>query len=301
MKHCRTWISRHRHDQKDITCLCLHMATILAFHLVMRQILIFSMVTLKIPNRLSMTSESLPYQVHNGVIVICCLILTCSLIHLIGAIRRPRAIRLIAISLVVSSCCLIANGMILRTILKSADPRVIANLSPETVIIDIDRRGWLTFEDMPLLQPSLNRIIESRLEECSSFPLIICADGRTRCRIVWELVNSLREIGATDISVANQWGLDYYNAPALREGSVPSDTPTNVVTSVSIHPHYFRLNGRRIGNRLMAGEMSEHVESRPGDWYRITVDANASHQGVTLLLKAFQEYGATNLVWELSR
>ncbi len=277
------------------------MAVILTFHLVMRQILIFSMVTLKIPNRLSMESESLPYQVHNGIIFICCLLLIGSLIHLIGAIRRPLAVKLIAISLVVSSCCLLTNGVILRTILKSADPRVIANLSPETMIVDIGKRGWLTFEGMPLPQPALNRIIGSRLEERSSFPLIICADGRARCGNVWELVNSLREIGATNILVANQWGLDYYDAPALREASVPPNTPTNSVTSVIVHPRYFRLNGRRIGHRLMAGEIGNHVESRTGDWYRITVDANASHQGVTLLLKAFQEYGATNLVWKLAR
>ncbi len=298
MRHCKTWISGHLEDQKDITCLCIFMAFLLAFHLVMRQMLIFSIVTLRMPFRLTTVNESLPYEVLNGFVLIACLSLVCSLVHLVGAIRRRRAITLIAASLVISSCCLIANGVILRSILKSVDPQVVANLDPQTVIIDVDRRGWISVNNHFIDQTTMNGILESRIMKGASTPLIICAERRTPFHIVWSVVEACHAAGATDISLAEQSGFDRFNVSAFKEKTISSNIEPNRVTTVLVHRGYFEIDGKRLTARDMSGFMSDHVKHQTKHWYNIRISDEAPYAAVTLLLHSFQDYGATNVIWE---
>jgi biopolymer transport protein ExbD len=301
MRHRRTWITRHREDQKNITCLCIHMAMLLSFHYAMRVLVIFSIVTLRESTRLSTVNENFPYEALNGVVFISCLMLACSLAHLAGAIKRRWAIKLIATSLVVASCCLIANSTILRSILKSNDPRVITNLDPQTVIIDVDRRGWVSHDNYLLDKSTMQKLLESRLRTRSSTPVIICADRRAFCRDVWSVVETCHESGATDISLARQYGFDRYNAPVLNETSIPSNIPTNMVTSVEVGRSCFVLNGKPSMRRDMTGVMSDYVKRRTENWYSIDVAGDALYENVLVLLHVFQDSGATNLVWETLR
>ncbi len=299
MRHSRTWISRHREDQKDITCLCIFMAVLISFHYAMRVLLIFAICTLKEPpTRLTLQNHNFPHEVVNGFILISCLILVCSILHLAGAMRRRLATKLIAISLVVSSCCLIANSTILRSILKPAYPESIPKLDPQTIIIDIDRRGWISIHNCSVSLTSVKRVLEAPLKWRSSTPVIICADRRTRCSNVWSVVESCHESGATNISVARQEGFDRYDAPIFSEQSLPSDIQTNLVSSVFVYRHAFVLNDRIVNGRDMARVIGDHVTQRTGHWYSVEVAGDAPYENVLVLLHAFQRYGATNLAWE---
>ena len=222
--------------------------------------------------------------------------LVCSLTHLVGAIRKRGAIKLIASSLVVSSCCLIANGTILRSILKSADPLVIANLDPKTIIIDVDRRGWISHNNYSINQTAIKQLLESRLKRHSSTPIIICADRRTKCSKVWRIVESCREVGATRVSLATlQSGFDRYSAPIFNEKSIPPDIQTNQFSSVLVYRCGFVLNDNIVPGRDMERVMNENIKQQTGHWYSIMV-ADAPYQYVQLLLQVFQDSGTTNLV-----
>lgn len=298
MRHCQTWISKYREDQKDITSLCLFMAFLLAFHLVMREFMVFSIVTLRIPFRLTTVNESMPYSVLNGFILIACLILACSLAHLAGAIGKRMAIKMISASLVISSCCLIANGMILRSILKSVDPLIIANLDPQTVIIDVDRRGWISLDNVYLNKSLMSKILERRFKQCSSTPIIICPERKSPCSKVWLMVDACHAAGATDISLAEESGFDRFKVPAFNDKTIPSDGEADTVTTVLVQRDYFELNGRREYLKEMNRVMSDYVKRQAGHWYNIKISDNAPYAAVTILLHAFQDYGATNVAWE---
>ncbi len=299
MRHCRTWISKHREDQKDITCLCLFMALLLVFHYVIRYVSLFVMCTLEEPPaRLTLENQNLPHEVINGFVLISCLFLVCSAVHLAGTIRRRLTIKLIALSLVVSSCCLIANSTTLRRILKSAAPESISILDPQTLIFDIDRRGWLSFHNFQMDLAMMNKVLEHRLKQRSSTPIIICPDRRTPFSAVWSVVGSCRAAGATDISLAEQTGFDRYPVPAFNGKTIPSDIETNRISTVLIGRDYFELNGRREKIRDMANIMNTQADHQTVHWYRIILSDDAPYVAVTILLNAFQDYDATNVVWE---
>jgi biopolymer transport protein ExbD len=299
MRHRRTWISRHREDQKDITCLFIYMVILFAFHYAMRLLTIFAICTLKEPpTRLTLQNHNFPYEVIDGFILISCLILVCSAFHLVGSLRRRLAIKLIAISLVVSSCCLIANSTILRSILKSSSTHSIPKLDPTTLIFDVDKRGWLSLHNCSLSLTTINRLLESRFERFPPAPIIICADKRSHYRNVRELVDSCHTVGAMNISLARQEGFDRYAAPIFNEKSIPSNIPTNMVTCVEVGRRGVVLNGTPVSRRDMASVMSDYVKQRTGHWYSMKVTEDATCEYVLILLHSFQTHDVTNLVWD---
>lgn len=276
------------------------MAYLVAFHYVMRLLFVFVMCTLKAPpDRLTLQNHNLPYDVINGFILISCLFLVCSAVHLSGVIRRRLTMKLIALSIVVASCCLVVNAITLRRILKYAAPESISILDPKTIIIDVDRRGWLSISNVQFNLATMNKILEFRLTQHPSNPIIICADRRAPFSTVLRIAESCQTAGATDVSLAKQIGFDRFTVPAFKDDTIPSDADT--VTTVLVQRDYVELNGRRLSFEEMDRVVNDYVKHQAGQWYDIKISDDAPYAYLTILLKAFQDYGATNVVWALSQ
>jgi len=73
---------------------------------------------------------------------------------------------------------------------------------PRTMIIEIDRRGWLSINNVQLNSNQLQNIIARRYGRFGTFPVMIRADRRTEHRHVRAVMDLCTEIGIWQIDFA---------------------------------------------------------------------------------------------------
>lgn len=73
---------------------------------------------------------------------------------------------------------------------------------PRTMVIEVDRRGWLSINNVQLTEAQLRNIIRGRFSRFGMFPVMIRADRRTEHRHVRRVMDLCTEIGIWRIDFA---------------------------------------------------------------------------------------------------
>ena len=77
-----------------------------------------------------------------------------------------------------------------------------AGEDPRTIVIEVDRRGWLSINNAQLNSEQLRNIISRRYNRFGRFPVMIRADRRTEHRHVRAVMDICTEIGLWQIDFA---------------------------------------------------------------------------------------------------
>jgi len=77
-----------------------------------------------------------------------------------------------------------------------------AGEDPRTMIVEVDRRGWLSINNVQLNRQQLSDIIARRYRRFGRFPVMIRADRRTEHRHVRAVMDVCTEIGIWQIDFA---------------------------------------------------------------------------------------------------
>ncbi len=73
---------------------------------------------------------------------------------------------------------------------------------PRTMVIEVDRRGWLSINNVQLTEGKLREIIRGRYRRFGTFPVMIRADRRTEHRDVRKVMDLCTETGIWRIDFA---------------------------------------------------------------------------------------------------
>jgi biopolymer transport protein ExbD len=73
---------------------------------------------------------------------------------------------------------------------------------PRTMIIEVDRRGWLSINNVQLSKQQLSNIIQGRFNKFGMFPVMIRADRRAEHRHVRGVMDICTAIGIWQIDFA---------------------------------------------------------------------------------------------------
>lgn len=73
---------------------------------------------------------------------------------------------------------------------------------PHTMIVEVDRRGWLSINNIQLSEGKLREIIHGRFRRRGTFPVLIRADLRTQHKDVRKVMDICTEIGIWRIDFA---------------------------------------------------------------------------------------------------
>ncbi len=73
---------------------------------------------------------------------------------------------------------------------------------PRTMVIEVDRRGWLSINNVQLNRTQLGNIIARRYNRFGTFPVMIRADHRAEHRHVRAVMDLCTEIGIWQIDFA---------------------------------------------------------------------------------------------------
>jgi len=79
---------------------------------------------------------------------------------------------------------------------------VIEKTDPRTVVVEIDRRGWLSSHNAKMDRETFRNIIRARYNRQGPFPVLIRADRRTRHQDVRAVMDICTEVGIWRISFA---------------------------------------------------------------------------------------------------
>jgi biopolymer transport protein ExbD len=79
---------------------------------------------------------------------------------------------------------------------------MIEKSDPRTVVIEIDRRGWLSSHNAKMDKDTFRRIIHARFNRQGAFPVLIRADRRTKHQDVKAVMDICTEIGIWRLSFA---------------------------------------------------------------------------------------------------
>jgi len=74
--------------------------------------------------------------------------------------------------------------------------------NPQTMIIEVDRRGWLSIGNVQLTDNKLREIIRSRYRRLGTFPVMIRADRLTQHKDVRKVMDMCTESGIWRIDFA---------------------------------------------------------------------------------------------------
>ena len=81
---------------------------------------------------------------------------------------------------------------------------------PRTMVIEIDRRGWISMHGAQLRKKNLQNLLKARARRFGEFPILIRADGRARHKDIK---------GVMDICTAS--GIWRINFLAIKEDKTP--------------------------------------------------------------------------------
>ncbi|MFU8780177.1 MAG: ExbD/TolR family protein [Kiritimatiellia bacterium] len=73
---------------------------------------------------------------------------------------------------------------------------------PRMLVVEVNRQGWLSINNVSLNKPQLRNIIMRRYGRFGTFPVMIRADRRTEHRHVREVMDICTEIGIWQIDFA---------------------------------------------------------------------------------------------------
>lgn len=73
---------------------------------------------------------------------------------------------------------------------------------PRTMIIEVDRRGWLSINNVQLSKGKLQDIIQGRYRRFGTFPVLVRADRNTEHRHVRAIMDLCTEVGIWQIDFA---------------------------------------------------------------------------------------------------
>lgn len=74
--------------------------------------------------------------------------------------------------------------------------------NPTTLVIEVDRRGWLSINNLQLNEKSLRDIVRGRYKRFGSFPVMIRADRRTQHKDVRKVMDICTASGIWRIDFA---------------------------------------------------------------------------------------------------
>ncbi len=73
---------------------------------------------------------------------------------------------------------------------------------PRTMVIEVDRRGWLSINNCQLTEGMLGNIILGRYKRFGTFPVMIRADKRTKHKDVRKVMDLCTDVGIWRIDFA---------------------------------------------------------------------------------------------------
>ena len=73
---------------------------------------------------------------------------------------------------------------------------------PRTLVIEVDKRGWLSISGAQLTKAQLRRIIQGRYNKFGTFPVMIRADKRTLHKDVRKVMDLCTDVGIWRIDFA---------------------------------------------------------------------------------------------------
>jgi len=73
---------------------------------------------------------------------------------------------------------------------------------PRTMVIEVDRRGWLSINNCQLTEGMLGNIIRGRYKRFGTFPVMIRADKRTKHKDVRKVMDLCTDVGIWRIDFA---------------------------------------------------------------------------------------------------
>jgi len=74
--------------------------------------------------------------------------------------------------------------------------------NPRTLVIEVDKRGWISMHGAQLTNSQLKRIIQGRFNKLGAFPIMIKADKRTLHKDVRKVMDICTEVGLWRIDFA---------------------------------------------------------------------------------------------------
>lgn len=84
----------------------------------------------------------------------------------------------------------------------SVNGPIIESLDPETVIIEIDQRGWITMRNCPLTVSALKNMLKHKTIKYGQYPVLIRADYRTRHKDIKKVMDVCTMVGLWRINFA---------------------------------------------------------------------------------------------------
>jgi len=73
---------------------------------------------------------------------------------------------------------------------------------PRTMVIEVDRRGWLSINNVQFSEAQLRNVIRGRFNRLGTFPVMIRADRRTQHKDVRKVMDMCSEAGIWRIDFA---------------------------------------------------------------------------------------------------
>ena len=71
-----------------------------------------------------------------------------------------------------------------------------------TIIVEVDRRGWLSINNYQLTEAKLKEIIRQRFQKFGTFPVMIRADRKTKHKDVRKVMDVCTDVGLWRIDFA---------------------------------------------------------------------------------------------------
>jgi biopolymer transport protein ExbD len=84
----------------------------------------------------------------------------------------------------------------------AVDSPIYKGEDPRTMIIEVDRRGWLSINNVQLNKTQLTNIVQSRFNKFGMFPVMIRADRRAEHRHVRGVMDICTGVGIWQIDFA---------------------------------------------------------------------------------------------------
>ncbi len=74
--------------------------------------------------------------------------------------------------------------------------------NPRTLVIEVDRRGWLSISNVQFSENAMRQLIRSGVKRSGTFPVMIRADRRTKHKDVRKVMDMCSEAGIWRIDFA---------------------------------------------------------------------------------------------------
>jgi biopolymer transport protein ExbD len=79
---------------------------------------------------------------------------------------------------------------------------IIEESDPRTMVVEVDRRGWISMNGAQLSKTKFRDIMRARYRRYGSFPVLIRGDRRTRHEDIREVMDMCTQMGIWRISLA---------------------------------------------------------------------------------------------------